>query len=183
MQSSFFSIRFVYITLKLNIMNTTDNKYSTTKENKDPRNQNQNKDDRSTLMNEELYDIDDMKESDDNTREIAERGYTIRNGYNPNKPNPDQIADEEDLDDDFHTEKDLKHDSDDLYLEKLDLNGNNIADKVNDEFDNPSDVLEDDFNETEDDLEDLDQDDEEEEEYIEDDVQEDEDAEKIDVRE
>lgn len=149
-------------------MNTTDNKYSTTKGNKVPGNQTQNKDDRSTLMNEELYDIDDMKETDDNTREIAERGYTVRNGNNPNKPNPDQFTEEDDLDDDFHSEKDLKHDSEDLYQEKLDLNGKNIGD-VNDEFDNPSDVLEDDFNETEEDLEDID---DEEDEYIEDDVQE-----------
>ncbi|SNR37834.1 hypothetical protein [Flavobacterium sp. ov086] len=156
-------------------MNTTDNKYSMIKGNKVFGNQ--NKTDRSTLMNEELYDVDDIKESDNNTSEIAQRGYTVRNGYNPNKPNPDQIINEDDLNDDFHSEKDLKHDSEDLYQEELDLNGKNVSD-VNDEFDNPSDVLEDDFNETEDDLEDIDQDDEEDEEdeeddeYIEDDVQE-----------
>lgn len=154
-------------------MNTTDQKNSMIKGNKDPRNQNPNTNDRNTLMNEELYDIDDMKESDDSNKEIAERGYTVRNGHNPNKPNPDQLTDdEEDLNDDFHDEKDLKHDSDDLYEEELDQNGKNVDD-VNDELDNPSDILEleDDFNETEEDLDDIDQDDDEEE-YIEDDVQE-----------
>lgn len=150
-------------------MNTTDQKNSTTKGNRVPGNQNQNKADRSNLMNEELYDIDDIKKSDNDNREIAERGYTVRNGHNPNKPNPD-----EDENDDFHTENDLKHNNDDLYEEELDMNGNNLDD-VNDELDNPSDILEreDDFNETEDDLEDID-DEEEDEEYIEDDVQEEE---------
>jgi hypothetical protein len=156
-------------------MNTTDQKNSTTKGNRDPRNQNLNKV-QTALRNEDTYDIDDAKEIDDNNREIAERGYTVRNGYNPNRPNPDQedIGFIDDLNDDFHTERDLEGNNDDIYEveleedhESLDLDGNNLND-VNDELDNPSD----DFNETEEDLEDIDQD-EEDDEYVEDDVQED----------
>lgn len=161
-------------------MNTTDQKNSMIKGNKVPGNQNQNTTDRNNVANDDFNDIDDVKESDTDNREIAERGYTVRNGYDPNKPNPDQLTDdEEDLNDDFHSESDLNSNTDDLYEEKLDQNGNNIDD-VNDELDNPSDASlereEEDFNETEDDLEDID-DEEEEEEYIEDDVQEEEDAE------
>jgi hypothetical protein len=131
--------------------------------------------------NKENYDLDKMKQSDDDRREIAERGYTIRNGHNPNKPNPDQNEigydeDLDDLDDDFHNDRDLDLDdtNDDLYiieLESGELDDRNLE-VENDEFDNPSDALGGDFSETEDDLEDIDQDDDEDE-YIEDDVQED----------
>jgi hypothetical protein len=165
-------------------MNTIDNKNSTIKGNRDPRNQSQNANDKNTLMNEELYNIDDVKKSDNDNSEIAERGYTVRNGTNPDIPNPDQISDDDldDLDDDFHTQRDLEDNEDYIYEveleddeledDELDANGNELN-EVNDEFDNPSD----DFNETEDDLEDIDQDDDEEEEeeedeYVEDDVQE-----------
>jgi hypothetical protein len=112
---------------------------------------------------------------EDSNEEIANRGYTIRDGHNPNKPNPDENTafedDLDDLNDDFHSDRDLEDDDDTIYeveLEdddaELDIDGNELN-EVNDELDNPSD----DFNETEDDLEDLDQDDEG---YIEDDVQE-----------
>ncbi|MBF4505445.1 hypothetical protein IRZ83_02125 [Flavobacterium sp. JLP] len=160
-------------------MNTIDNNNSTIKGNRDPRNQSQNANDKNTLMNEEMYNIDDVKKSDNDNSEIAERGYTVRNGTNPDIPNPDQISDDDldDLDDDFHTQRDLEDNEDYIYEveledDELDANGNELN-EVNDEFDNPSD----DFNETEDDLEDIDQDDDEEEEeeddeYMEDDVQE-----------
>lgn len=157
-------------------MNTIDKKNSTLRGTVDPRNPTQNTDDSNALFNPEQLDITTIKDSDDNAREIAERGYTIRNGYDPNKPNPDQdqIKDDnlDDLDDDFHSNKDLEDSNDAIYEvgledEELDANGNELN-EVNDEFDNPSD----DFNETEEDLEDIDQDDEEEQEYSEDDVQE-----------
>ena len=162
-------------------MNTTDQKNSMIQGNRIPENQNQNTD-KSNLMNEELYDIDDMKESDTDNSEIAERGYTVRNGHNPDTPNPDELTDDEDdLTDDFHSENDLNSNTDDLYEEELDQNGNNVDD-VDDELDNPSDASlereEEDFNETEDVLEDIDDEEEvEETEYIEDDVQEEEDVE------
>jgi len=146
-------------------MNTIDTKNNSLKETKDSRNQSINE--RSPLLNEEFYDIDDMKEEDSSSnKENAERGYTVRNGHNPNKPNPDEFtAIEDDLSDDFHAEKDLEDSSDYVYEVELE-------EDENDEFDNPSDVLEDDFNETEDDLDEIDQ--EEDDEYIEEDVQEDE---------
>lgn len=157
-------------------MNTTDKKNSALK--RDLKNENSNQ--RTTPTNEELFNLDKIKRAEDNNREIANRGYTIRDGHNPNKPNPDEKDFQEDdldtLDDDFHKDRDLEDNNDDIYEveleegedeeDELDIDGN--LNEVNDELDNPSD----DFNETEDDLEDLDQDDEEEEEYIEDDVQE-----------
>ncbi|MBL0737508.1 hypothetical protein JI750_11450 [Flavobacterium sp. GN10] len=136
---------------------------------------------------------DDVKKPDNDNREIAERGYTVRNGYNPNRPNPDQedfVNDDDldDLNDDFHNDRDLEDDNDDIYEVELE--------DENDEFDNPSDLKEDefDFNETEDVLEDIDDEDEDEyddddddfieediddneNDYIEDDVQEDNDDE------
>jgi len=130
-------------------MNTTEQRNSLANDTKDPRNQNQYAGERNDVVSEEFYDHDELNQTNE---EIAERGYTIRNGYDPNNPNPDQerITNDEDdlddLDDDFHSPKDLEHDDDE------DL-------QVNDEFDNPSD----DFNETEDD-EDLEDDDLEEEE-------------------
>lgn len=146
-------------------MNTTEQKNSPTS-NKDPRNQNLNTDDKNRLMNAELYDIEDRKESDNDNSEIAERGYTIRNGHNPNNVNPDEMfydkEDIEDLDDDFHSDKDLIHNSDDLYDDALDAD----LDPAVDELDNPSDIREredGDFNEV-DDLEDIDEDDDEEDE-------------------
>ncbi|WP_394774232.1 hypothetical protein [Flavobacterium sp.] len=160
-------------------MNTSDQNNSMIKGNKDPENQNPNTADRNDLMNEELYDIDDIKETDDDNSAIAERGYTVRNGHNPDTPNPDELTDdEEDLTDDFHSESDLNSNTEDLYEEKLDNNGNNV-DAI-DELDNPSEASlereDEDFNETEDVLEDID-DEEEENDYVEDDVQEEEDTE------
>ncbi|MFB3388432.1 hypothetical protein [Flavobacterium sp. LAR06] len=144
-------------------MNTTEQKNSTTS-NRDPRNQNLNTADKNRLMNEELYDIDEMKETDDDNAVMAERGYTVRNGHNPDGINPDEMVydkkDIEDLDDDFHSEKDLIHTSDDLYDDAVDED----LDPAVDELDNPSDVREredGDFNEV-DDLEDIDPDDEDE---------------------
>ena len=69
--------------------------------------------------------------------EIAERGYTVRDGHNPDKPNPyekkskDKISRIQEIDDDFHTDKDLEEND-------LDNNGNVI--NKNDELDNPSDL-------------------------------------------
>ena len=62
----------------------------------------------------------DIKKPDNDNREIAERGYTVRNGYNPNRPNPDQedfVSDDDldDLNDDFHTDRDLEDNNDDIY--------------------------------------------------------------------
>lgn len=158
-------------------MNTTEQKNSTTS--RDPRNQNLNTADKNSLMNEELYAIDDTKETDDDNSEIAERGYSIRNGHNPNKVNPDEMFydkdDIEDLDDDFHSKKDLIHNSDDLYDDAVDAD----LEPAVDELDNPSDIREredGDFNEA-DDLEDIDPDDEDEDEDFEEDEIEEEDSE------
>ena len=146
-------------------MNTTEQKNSTTSK-RDFTNQNQNTADKNRLMNEELYDMDDMKETDDDNAAIAERGYTVRNGHNPDGINPDEMVydkeDIENLDDDFHSKKDLIHTSDDLYDDAVDDDLNPAVD----ELDNPSDVRErtdGDFNEV-DDLEDIDQDDDDEDE-------------------
>ena len=138
-------------------MNTTEQKNSTNS-NRDPRNQNLNNADKNRVINEELYDIDDMKETDDDNSEIAERGYMVRNGHNPNEINPDEMVydkkDIEDLDDDFHSKKDLIHNSDDLYDDAVDAD----LDPAVDELDNPSDIREredGDFREVEE-LEDID---------------------------
>ncbi|KAF2518059.1 hypothetical protein [Flavobacterium foetidum] len=143
-------------------------------------------------INNHLEDITNVKESDNNNREIAERGYTVRNGYNPNGINPDQedyLSDDDldDLDDDFHTDRDLEDNNDDIYEVELESEDEYIEEGIddeveNDEFDNPADTFENDFNETEDDLEDIDQDEDEDyenedNEYIEDDVQESDDEE------
>ena len=151
-------------------MNTTEQKNSTTS-NRDPRNQNLNNADKNRVINEELYDIDDIKETDDDNSEIAERGYMVRNGHNPNEINPDEMVydkkDIEDLDDDFHSKKDLIHNSDDLYDDAVDAD----LDPAVDELDNPSDIREredGDFSEV-DDLEDIDDEDEDEDDEDEDD--------------
>lgn len=168
-------------------MNTTDKKNSL---NRDIQNHFSN--DRN--LAEDLKD--DIRQPDNDNAEIAERGYTVRNGYNPNRPNPDQedyMSDDDldDLNDDFHTDRDLEDNNDDIY--EVELEGDDYEDEV-DELDNPSDAGEDDydFNETEDILENLDEDEEDEEDeddyveedidehendYIEDDVQEDNDDE------
>lgn len=161
-------------------MNTLDKKNGI---NRDLKNQYSN--DRN--LDKDLYNLDETRKTDNDNREIAERGYTVRNGYNPNRPNPDQEdfadSDLDDLSDDFHTDRDLEDTSDAIYEVELE-------DEV-DELDNPSDVREnEDFNETEDVLEDIDDEDEDEDEddyveedidetndYIEDDVQEDNDDE------
>ncbi|MDP5200619.1 hypothetical protein [Flavobacterium sp. DG2-3] len=126
-------------------------------------------------------DLDeDIKQPDNNASEIAERGYMVRNGYNPNRPNPDQedfVSDDDldDLNDDFHTDRDLEDNNDDIY--EVELEDENYTEE-NDEFDNPSDLKEDeyDFNETEDVLEDIDdedEDDDDDDDYIEEDIDED----------
>ncbi|UPZ14151.1 hypothetical protein [Flavobacterium humidisoli] len=163
-------------------MNTIDKNNST---NKDLKNHFSN--DRN--LAEDLKD--DIKKPDNDNREIAERGYTVRNGYNPNRPNPDQddfVSDDDldDLNDDFHTDRDLEDNNDDVY--EVELEDDNYTEE-NDEFDNPSDLKEDeyDFNETEDVLEDIDDedddddddDDDDEDEYIEEDIDEDDDTDYI----
>ena len=136
-----------------------------------------NSTDKNVFMNEELYNSDEQRQPN---REIAEQGFTVRNGHDPNKPNPDEriTNDEDDLDDlndDFHTDRDLEGDDNlDDPDEEINLDGDERV--VNDEFDNPSDAFENTFNETEEDLEDIDQDEEEIEEednyeYQEDDIQ------------
>lgn len=152
-------------------MNTTDNKNRTSGNSH-----------YSKVTNEEWLESADQK-FDNSNAAAAERGYTVRDSNNLNRPNPDQEAyvsddDLDDLDDDFHTDRDLEDNNDAIYEvdledEELDANGNDLT-EVNDELDNPSD----DFNETEDVLEDIDDDDEEDEEendYVEDDVQEEDD--------
>ncbi|MGO4773219.1 hypothetical protein ACEN2I_16270 [Flavobacterium sp. W22_SRS_FK3] len=155
-------------------MKTIDQKNSV-KTNTD--NKNQNSTDQNVLMNEELYNIDEFKDVNQSKKEIAEQGFTVRNGHDPNKPNPDEITNDEDdlddLNDDFHTDKDLENDDnlDDLD-EEIDIDGEERI--VNDEFDNPSDNFNNTFNETEEDLEIIDDEIEEEDnmEYREDDIQE-----------
>ena len=133
-------------------MQTTEQKNSIFKGTRDPKNSNTAA--KNSLINEELGNIDKMKQQPQSNKEAAELGYTVRNGYDPNKPNPDQdlaSSDDDDLDD-FHTDKDLEHDE----IDEDDF------EEENDELDNPRDILEDDFNEIED-LEDLDQDEDEDE--------------------
>lgn len=149
-------------------MNTIDKNNSTNKDFKNHFSNDRN-------LAEDLQD--DVKKSDNDNREIAERGYTVRNGYNPNRPNPDQedfVNDDDldDLNDDFHTDRDLEDNNDDIYEVELEDEF-----EENDEFDNPSDLKEDeyDFNETEDVLEDIDdeeeeEDDEDDDDYIEEDI-------------
>lgn len=118
----------------------------------------QNTTDKNILMNEELYQNNDQKQPN---KEIAEQGFAVRNGHDPNKPNPDEriTNDEDDLDDlndDFHSDRDLEGDDNlDDMDEEIDLDGDEKV--VNDEFDNPSDAFENTFDETEEDLEEIDQ--------------------------
>ncbi|AWK05510.1 hypothetical protein HYN56_15190 [Flavobacterium crocinum] len=157
---------------------------------KDPGNPNTS--DRNTVMNEELYDLNTERTQSSNA-EDAERGYTVRDGHNPNKPNPDEKIngydddDLDDLNDDFHNDRDLEDTDDDVYEVVLEEGEEfddefddeeeyieeDLDDEVeNDEFDNPADTFENDFNETEDVLEDIDDDEDyENNNYVEDDVQ------------
>lgn len=155
-------------------MNTIDQNNDIFKDKRDSRNQSIS--DKETLLNDDFQN-NELEDTHQTNEEIANQGYTVRNGYDPNNPNPEQekITNDEDdlddLDDDFHSEKDLEHDDDDDYIEEdLDDDGEDLN-ITNDEFDNPSD----DFNETEDVLEDIDEDDDEDDDYTEDDVQEEED--------
>nr|WP_294779575.1 hypothetical protein [uncultured Flavobacterium sp.] len=170
-------------------MNTTDKRNGTFP--KDLQNQ---ASDRNNVMNEELYDLNTQR-TQSSSAEDAERGYTVRDGHNPDGPNPDLNGrgydeDQDDLNDDFHTDRDLE-DNDNVYEvvleeesdledgEDFDDDDEDLDEEVeNDEFDNPADTFENDFNETEEDLEDIDDEDSEDEtDYKEDDVQEDNDDE------
>lgn len=136
-------------------METTDKRNSTV-ENRDPRNQNLNR--QNNIMNEKLYDNDEIRRAN-HQGDVKNYGFTI-NGYDPNKAIPDQERvtnedDLDDLDDDFHQPGDLVDDADDL----------------NDEFDNPSDNVNDDFTNSADEF------DEEDEEEYEDDREEEEEKE------
>lgn len=136
-------------------METTDKRNSTV-ENRDPRNQNLNR--QNNIMNEKLYDNDEIRRAN-HQGDVKKYGFTI-NGYDPNKAIPDQERvtnedDLDDLDDDFHQPGDLVDDADDL----------------NDEFDNPSDNINDDFTNSADEF------DEEDEEEYEDDREEEEEEE------
>ncbi|WP_264537269.1 hypothetical protein [Flavobacterium sp. N1736] len=140
-------------------METTDKRNSAVG-NRDPRNQNLNR--QNTVLNEKLYANDEIRKAN-RQENIENYGYTIRDGYNPNKAIPDQerITNEDDLDDlddDFHAADDLEDDADD-------------ADNLNDEFDNPSDNVNDDFTNSADEFDD------EEEEDFEDDEEEEEEEE------
>lgn len=187
-------------------MDTTDNRNGAF-----PKDPGSPSSDRNTVMNEELYDLN-TRETQSSRAEDAERGYTVRNGHNPDIPNPDERSgvyddDLDDLDDDFHKDRDLESSNDDIYEvvleeddardedydddddeyieEDLDDNVDLDEDLENDEFDNPSDTFENDFSETEDDLEDIDDEEDEEDvdnNYIEDDVQEDNDYNEEDKR-
>lgn len=139
-------------------METTDKRNSTV-ENRDPRNQNLNR--QNNIMNEKLYDNDEIRRAN-HQGDVKKYGFTI-NGYDPNKAIPDQERvtnedDLDDLDDDFHQPGDLVDDADDL----------------NDEFDNPSDNVNDDFTNSADEFE------EEDEEEYEDDREEEEEEEELD---
>lgn len=162
-------------------MNTTDKRNGNFP--KDLQNQTS---DRNNVMNEELYDLNTQR-TQSSSAEDAERGYTVRDGHNPDGPNPDLNGrgydeDQDDLNDDFHTDRDLE-DNDNVYEVVLEEEGDleddeddeDLDEEVeNDEFDNPADTFENDFNETEEDLEDIDDEDSEDEnDYNEDDVQED----------
>lgn len=110
-------------------METTD-KRNNALENRDPRNQNLNR--QNNIMNEKLYNNDEIRRAS-RQDDVKKYGFTI-NGYDPNKAIPDQERvtnedDLDDLDDDFHQPGDLVDDTDAL----------------NDEFDNPSDNVNDDF--------------------------------------
>ncbi|MBK0368357.1 hypothetical protein [Flavobacterium agrisoli] len=74
--------------------------------------------------------------------EIAEQGYTVRNGHNPNKPNPFEKPITEVETDEIYPGTDLDEDS-------IDENGKEKV--VNDEFDNPSDNFDNLFDENEED--------------------------------
>lgn len=136
-------------------MNTKDKKIRSANLNK-----------QNAIMNEALYNNDEIKRGHQNYNDVKNYGQ-LRNGYDPNKAIPDQaqitndegdyddIDDVDELDDDFHAPGDLEHDAD--------------QEDLNDEFDNPKDV-DDDFTETDEDLEEIDQDDDEDE--LEDDLEE-----------
>ena len=171
-------------------MNTTDKRNGTF-----PRDPGSPNSDRNMVMNEELYDLN-TQETQNSRAEDAERGYTVRNGHSPNTPSPDErssVYDDnlDDLDDDFHKDRDLEDNNDEIYEVVLedendlddededeyieeDLDEEELDEVENDEFDNPADTFENNFNETEEDLEDIDDEDSEEEDndYVEDDVQE-----------
>jgi hypothetical protein len=171
-------------------MNTSNNNNIGTK---DSRNQNLNR--QNTVLNERLYDNDEMRRAH-HQEDIKNQGYTIRNGYDPNKAIPDQekiTIKEDDLDDvdyDFNAPGDLEDDdefdnpSDNLDdMDDLDEDDENFlddhthttgdilydenADNLNDEFDNPSDSEE--LTESDEDLQELDPDDDDD---LEDDLEE-----------
>lgn len=110
-------------------MNTSDNNNIGTR---DARNQNLNR--QNTVLNDRLYDNAEMRRAQ-HQEDIKTHGYTIRDGYDPNKAIPDQeriTHKEDDLDDvdyDFNAPGDLEDD---------------------DEFDNPSDNLENDYKDADD---------------------------------
>ena len=120
---------------------------------------------------------DDIRKPDNDSAEIAERGYTVRNGHNPDGPNPDENLSDYDLDDlndDFHTDRDLESNNEPIFEVELE---DDDFEEENDELDNPSDAGEDDydFNETEEEaLEELDEDEDDEDDFVEEGIEEDE---------
>lgn len=97
---------------------------------------------RNAATNNEVYPNE--RRDKQTNEEIAEQGFTVRDGHNPNKPNPYEYQDKKDV---SELDIDFKKGTG-LHLEKLDRDGN--IEFENDELDNPSDPSVEDFQETED---------------------------------
>ena len=74
----------------------------------------------------------DKSKKNQSLAEIAEQGFTVRNGHNPDKPNPLENP---------VSEKDSIF-SDDLNFEQEELDDDGNIMVENDEFDNPSNYFE-----------------------------------------
>lgn len=105
---------------------------------------------RNAATNNEVYPNE--RRDKQTNEEIAEQGFTVRDGHNPNKPNPYEGQVDKDVSElniEFQKGKGLN-------VEELASNGDIKFE--NDELDNPSDPPVEDFQETEDILEDIDED-------------------------
>lgn len=72
----------------------------------------------------------DKSKKNQTLAEISEQGFTVRNGHNPNNPNPLEDPTSNEINDNLNTVLDLEDD-------EFDADGNLKI--VNDELDNPSD--------------------------------------------
>ena len=104
---------------------------------------------RNAATNNEIYPNE--RRDHQTNEEIAEQGFTVRDGHNPDKPNPYEGIDKDVSELNIEFEKGTG-----LNVEKLDRDGN--LEIENDELDNPSDPPVEDFNETEDIMEGIDED-------------------------